>query len=84
MLQRALRSNQAMHSELEALALSALVKQQAATAIRWLPEANPLRQAMPLALENRHSLAAGLDLLQEEQPRKLSGAPARVPVAPAS
>ena len=62
-------SHQAMRWEPEALALSALVKQQAATAttIRRLPEANPLLQAMHLARENRHSLAAGLDLLQAEQ-----------------
>jgi hypothetical protein len=56
-----------MRWEPEALALSALVKQQAATAIRWLPEANPLRQAMPLARENRHSLAADLGWPQAEQ-----------------
>jgi hypothetical protein len=54
-------SNQAMRWEPEALALSALVKEQAATAIRRVPRVNPLREAMPSARENRHSLAAGLD-----------------------
>jgi hypothetical protein len=62
-----LMSNQAMRWEPEALALSALVKQQAATAIQRLPEANPLRQAMNFEQENRHFLAADLDLLQREQ-----------------
>jgi len=60
-------SHQATLSGLEALALSALLKQQEATAIRRLPKTNPLGQAMSSARENRHSLAAGLDLLQAEQ-----------------
>ena len=79
---QALMSNQAMLSGPEPLALSALVKQQAATAIRRLPEANPLGQAMLLARENRHSLAAGLDLLQTEQGWMEARLPAVVRVNP--
>jgi hypothetical protein len=75
-------SNQAMRWEPEALALSALVKEQAATAIRSLPEANPLRQAMPLARENRHFLEADLDLLQREQGRRVARSLAVVRVNP--
>ena len=77
-----LMSHQAMRWEPEALALSALVKQQAATAIRRLPEANPLRQAMNFEQENRHFLAPDLDLLQREQGWRVARSLAVVRVNP--
>jgi hypothetical protein len=82
LLLQALMSNQAMRSGREPLALSALVKQRAATAIRRLPEANPLRQAMNFEQENRHFLAADLDLLQREQGWRVARSLAVVRVNP--